>query len=69
MLYIFRSSKSDKPECVQHKSFILLRKLRGLSSRANYTDRRLSAKLMTTFSERGCRVVSLLDPYGSILIF
>jgi hypothetical protein len=27
-------------------------------------DRRLSAKLVPTFADRGCRVVSAADPYG-----
>jgi YD repeat-containing protein len=31
------------------------------------SDRRLSAKLMPTFAEKGCRVVSVTDPYGRIL--
>jgi hypothetical protein len=37
-------------------------KLRGLSPQANYTDKlsdcRLSAKLVLTLADRGCRVVS-----------
>jgi hypothetical protein len=47
-------------------------KLRGMSPRANYTqqsDRRLSAKLVPTFADRGCHVVSVTDPYGRILGF
>jgi hypothetical protein len=46
-------------------------KLRGLSPRANYTDRdrRLSTKLVPTFADRGCHVVSVADPYGRILDF
>jgi hypothetical protein len=28
------------------------------------SDRRLSAKLVPTFTERGCRVVSATDPHG-----
>jgi hypothetical protein len=32
-------------------------------------DRRLSAKLVPNFENRGCRVVSVMDPYGSILRF
>jgi hypothetical protein len=32
-------------------------------------DRRLSAKLATTFADRGCHVVSVTDPYGRILVF
>jgi hypothetical protein len=41
---------------------IKLTKLRGLSPQTNYTDRlsdrRLSAKLVPTLADRGCRVVS-----------
>jgi hypothetical protein len=33
------------------------------------SGRRLSAKLAPTFAERGCHVVSVTDPYGSILVF
>jgi CBS-domain-containing membrane protein len=44
-------------------------KLRGLSPRVNYIDRRLSAKLVPTFADRGCHVVSVTDPYGRILGF
>jgi hypothetical protein len=44
-------------------------KLRGLRPRANCTDRRLSAKLVTTFVNRGYRVVSATDSYGRILGF
>jgi hypothetical protein len=45
------------------------KKLRGLSPRANYTDRRLSEKLVPTFADRGCRVVSATDPHSRILCF
>jgi CBS-domain-containing membrane protein len=31
------------------------------------SDRRLSAKLVPTFADRGCHVVSVTDPYGCIL--
>jgi CBS domain containing-hemolysin-like protein len=44
-------------------------KLRGLSPLENYTDRRLSAKLMPTFADRECHMVCVTDPYGSILGF
>jgi hypothetical protein len=44
-------------------------KLRGLSPRENYTDRRLSAKLVLTFADRGCHVVSVRDPHDCILGF
>jgi hypothetical protein len=33
------------------------------------SDRRLSAKLVPTFADKGCRVVSATDPYGCILSF
>jgi hypothetical protein len=33
------------------------------------SDRRLSAKLMQTFADEGCNVVSVTDPYGRILEF
>jgi hypothetical protein len=39
-------------------------KLRGFSPQANYTDRSLSAKLVATLADRGCRVVSATNPHG-----
>jgi hypothetical protein len=33
------------------------------------SDRRLSAKLVTTFADRECHVVSATNPYGRILGF
>jgi hypothetical protein len=33
------------------------------------SDRRLSAKLVPTFTDRGCSVVIVSDPYGRILSF
>jgi CBS-domain-containing membrane protein len=33
------------------------------------SDRRFSAKLVPTFADRGCHVVSVTDPYGRILGF
>jgi hypothetical protein len=33
------------------------------------SDRHLSAKLVPTFAEKGCHVVSMTDPYGRILGF
>jgi hypothetical protein len=33
------------------------------------SDRRLSAKLVPTFADRGCRVISSTDPLGRILDF
>jgi hypothetical protein len=44
-------------------------KLRSLNPLANYADRRLSVKLVPTFAERGCHVVSVTDTYGRILGF
>jgi hypothetical protein len=32
-------------------------------------DYRLSAKLVSTFPDTGCNVVSVTDPYGGILVF
>jgi hypothetical protein len=40
-------------------------KLLGLSPRANYTE----AKLVQNFANRGCHVISVTDPYGTILGF
>jgi hypothetical protein len=42
-------------------------KLRGLQSASELyrpSDRRLSAKLLPTFADRGCRVVSATEPPG-----
>jgi hypothetical protein len=44
-------------------------KLRGLSSRKNYTDHLLSAKLVANFTDTGCHVVRVTDPYGRTLGF
>jgi hypothetical protein len=30
------------------------------------SDRHLSAKLVPTFADKGCHVVSMMDPYGHI---
>jgi hypothetical protein len=46
-----------------------LKELRGLSPRANYSGRHLMAKLVPSFPDRECHVVSLTDPYGRILSF
>jgi hypothetical protein len=47
------------------------KKLRGLSPSELHrpSDRLLSAKRLPTFSDRECHVVSVTDPYGSILGF
>jgi hypothetical protein len=47
-------------------------KLRGLSPRANYTDRATAACRRSDcqlLADRGCHVVSVKDPYGRILGF
>jgi hypothetical protein len=48
------------------------RVLHGLSPHANYTDRlndrRLSAKLVPTLADRGCRVVSATIPPQSLIL-
>jgi hypothetical protein len=33
------------------------------------SDRRLSAKWLPTFADKGCHVISVTDPYGRILDF
>jgi hypothetical protein len=33
------------------------------------SDRRLSAKFVPNFADRGCHVISVTDPYGRILGF
>jgi hypothetical protein len=52
------------------KLLVNINKLCGLSPRANrWSDRRLLAKLVTAFADRGYNVVSVMDPYGRILAF
>jgi hypothetical protein len=43
--------------------------LRFVSMCDRPSDRRMSAKLVPTFADRGCRVVSAADPHGRILGF
>jgi hypothetical protein len=44
------------------------KKLHGFNPHANYTDRpsdrRLSAKLVPTLADRGCRMVSATNPHS-----
>jgi hypothetical protein len=53
------------------KAFNTKTKLRGLSPQANYTDllsdRHLSAKLVLTLADKGCRVVSATIPPQSLI--
>jgi hypothetical protein len=47
-------------------------KLHGLSPRANYTDRAITACRRSDcqlFADGGCHVVRMTDPYGRILGF
>jgi hypothetical protein len=49
-----------------------LKKLQGLSPRANYTNRATVACRRSDcqlVADRGCHVVSVTDPYGRILGF
>jgi hypothetical protein len=43
--------------------------LRGLSPRANYTDRTIGEVSANSFADRWCHVVSVTDPYGRIFGF
>jgi hypothetical protein len=56
---------------MQSESYVLLQTPWPESTSEIYrpTDRRLSAKLVPTFADRGCHVVSVTDPYGFILGF
>jgi hypothetical protein len=50
-----------------HLEFMQKKKLRGLQSASELyrpSDRRMSAKLVPTLADRGCRVVSATDPPG-----
>jgi hypothetical protein len=52
-------------------SYGKIKKLHGLSPRANYTDRATAAGRRSDcklFADRGCHVVSVTDPYGRIII-
>jgi hypothetical protein len=55
--------------CCSHKN--TLKKLRGLSPQANYTERPplVGEVSVNFFADRGCRVVSAMDPHGRILGF
>jgi hypothetical protein len=46
-----------------------LKKLNSSSELYRPSSRPFSAKLIPTFSVRGCHVVSVTDPYGRILVF
>jgi hypothetical protein len=75
--YLFRFvlnvviNKFISAEVGGHYADLKLTKLHGLSPQANYTDRlsdrRLSAKLVPTLADRGCRVVSATIPPQSLI--
>jgi hypothetical protein len=69
----FRKNMPDNLRPDPRKLSSRKKKNRGLSLRANYTDLvtdyRLSAKIVSTLTERWCGVVSTTDPYGHILGF
>jgi hypothetical protein len=51
---------------------IVIKKLHGLSPRANYTDRTTAACQRSDcqlYADRGCHAVSVTDPYDRILGF
>jgi hypothetical protein len=51
---------------------LIKKKLHGLSPRANYSDQATAACRRSDcqlFADRGCHVVSVMDPYGRILGF
>jgi hypothetical protein len=57
--------------CAQSRTSFYLRmkiKFRGFSPRANYTDRATAAcrRIVLTFADKECCVVSTTDAYGSI---
>jgi hypothetical protein len=71
--------ESQDPKCKHltvlvrrnERRFINIKKFLAFSPRELYrpSDTRLSAKLVSTFSDRGCCVVSTTDSYGRILDF
>jgi hypothetical protein len=72
---LFQSTLTDTFSIYNYNNILLiyfLKKLPRLSPRANYTDRatadcrRSDCQL---FADRGCHVVSVMDPYGRILDF
>jgi hypothetical protein len=60
---VFRAKANSMCKELQRTSVALVRELYRPS------DCRLSAKLVPTFADRGCDVVSVTDPYGRILGF
>jgi hypothetical protein len=57
---------------MNYEGTVVIKELRGLSPRANYTDRATAACWRSDcqlFADRGCHVVSVTDPCCRILGF
>jgi hypothetical protein len=61
---VFQCSFSNVSQLKYWGTSVEEKELRGFSPQANYTDRSMSAKLVPTLVDRGCRVVSATDPHG-----
>jgi hypothetical protein len=66
--YVHMDPPNTDNHLTDHKTEKKTNKLHGLSPRANYTDR-ATAKLVPTFVDRGCHVVSITYAYDCILDF
>jgi hypothetical protein len=58
--------KEDETE-EEYRKYKKKQKLRGFSPQSELyrpSDRRLSAKLVLTLADRGCRVISAMNPHG-----
>jgi hypothetical protein len=64
MLYVVPMHFSTTFRFLSHRGAHKTNKLHGLSPRANYTDWATAA-----FADKGCHVVTMMDPYGCILDF
>jgi hypothetical protein len=59
-------------EMPYEKGSLLIKKLYGLSPRANYTDRATAACRRSDcqlFADRGCHVISVTDPWAVFSVF
>jgi hypothetical protein len=63
VVFMFPAARTSRLVSCVKNSVALVRE------RTTPTDRRLSAKLLATFADRGCNVVSVTDLYGRILGF
>jgi hypothetical protein len=60
---------SSVPQSKSNNDHYLPHLFQKLNPIALLRDRRLSAKLVPNFTDRGCRVVSTADPHGRVLGF